>query len=566
MALQLSYFSALLFLSAIVTAILAVYGWRHREISICRPFTLLMAAATLWTLGEAVQALNVDLATALIANTLEYPGIVTVPVAWFLLALFYTGRESWVTRGRLALLFLVPAISVLLAATNPNSLFYTSVTPFPFDGITLWHYEHGPLFNLLVVYTYLLTIIAFFLVLAKALERGDPYHRQTLVLLFASAIPFGFDVLYVSQPAGFPIVDLTPFSFTIMGVLVAVGILRYRLFATVPIAHSVLFRSMSDGVFVTDIQGRVVDLNPSAARIAGKDSHRILGTLLADAVPELAGPEPAGIEEERRKYEITILRDAGRAKYEVSDNPLYSGTTVVIGHLVVLHEITARHAAQAALKVANTKLNLLSEVTRHDVMNQLTVLLGNLELSKQATADPSVLSWIEKEERSALTIRQQIEFTSEYQDIGKQEPAWQNIRESFLTAARKHHTGDLALTADTGNLEVLADPLFQKVFYNLIDNSLRHGGNGLTRIGVFATETSDGLTVLYEDDGEGIPPEQKEKLFTRGSGKTGGMGLFLVREILGITGISLSETGTAGNGARFEIRVPDGAYRSGGAQ
>lgn len=104
------------------------------------------------------------------------------------------------------------------------------------------------------------------------------------------------------------------------------------------------------------------------------------------------------------------------------------------------------------------------------------------------------------------------------------------------------------------------------MFYNLIDNSLRHGGNGLTRIGVFATETSDGLTVLYEDDGEGIPPEQKEKLFTRGSGKTGGMGLFLVREILGITGISLSETGTAGNGARFEIRVPDGAYRSGGAQ
>jgi PAS domain S-box-containing protein len=561
MALQLSYFSLLLFFSAMITAILALYGWRHRDVSICRPFTLLMAAATLWTLGEAVQALNVDLATALIANTLEYPGIVTVPVAWFLLALFYTGRESWVTRRRLLLLFVVPAISVLFAATNPYNLFYPSVTPFPFDGITLWHYEHGPLFNVLVVYTYLLAIVAFFLVLTKAFDHEDPYHRQTLVLLFASAIPFGFDVLYVSQPAGGPIFDVTPFSFMIMGVLIAMGILRYRLFATVPVAHSVLFRSMSDGVFVTDVQGRIVDLNPAAARIAGKNAHHILGTTLAVVIPELIRPGQTDIAEEETRFEVTIPRDAGNAEYEVAYTPLYSRKTG-IGNLIVLHDITVRHAAQAALKVANKKLNLLSDITRHDVMNQLTVLLGNLELSKQATTDPSILPWIEKEERSAQTIRQQIEFTSEYQDIGKQEPTWQNVRESFFHSAKKHNTVNLALSADTGDLELLADPLFQKVFYNLIDNSLRHGGMGLTRIGVAAKETPEGLTVLYEDDGEGIPLEQKEKLFTRGSGKTGGMGLFLVREILAITKVTISESGEPGKGARFEIRAPKGAYRS----
>ncbi|MDD1716295.1 MAG: ATP-binding protein [Methanolinea sp.] len=561
MTLQLSYFSLLLFLSAMITAILALYGWRHRDVSISRPFTLLMAAATLWTLGEAVQALNVDLATALIANTLEYPGIVTVPVAWFLLALFYTGRESWVTRRRLLLLFVVPAISVFFAATNPYNLFYPTVTPFPFDGITLWHYEHGPLFDAMVLYTYLLAIIAFFLVLIKAFDGGDPYHRQTLILLFASAIPFGFDVLYVSQPVGGPVFDVTPFSFMIMGVLIALGILRYRLFATVPVAHSVLFRSMSDAVFVTDIQDRIVDLNPAAARIVGKDAHHILGTTLQETIPGLIRPGPADFEQEETKFEVTVTLGDGNAEYEVSYIPLYSRTTE-IGHLIVLHDITARHAVQAALKVANTKLNLLSEITRHDVMNQLTVLLGNLELSRQATTDPDVRAWIAKEERSALTIRQQIAFTSEYQDIGKQSPTWQSVRETFLSAARKHTTGDITFTADTGTLEIFSDPLFEKVFYNLIDNSLRHGGIGMKTIGIASEEDPEGLTILYKDDGEGIAEEDKPRIFERGFGKTGGMGLFLVREILAITGITISEKGEPGKGARFEIRAPKGAYRA----
>jgi signal transduction histidine kinase len=76
-----------------------------------------------------------------------------------------------------------------------------------------------------------------------------------------------------------------------------------------------------------------------------------------------------------------------------------------------------------------------------------------------------------------------------------------------------------------------------------------------------AQETSDGLTILYEDNGVGIPPENKEKIFIRGFGKHTGLGLFLIREILSITGITIAETGDYGKGARFEIRVPKGGYR-----
>jgi signal transduction histidine kinase len=114
---------------------------------------------------------------------------------------------------------------------------------------------------------------------------------------------------------------------------------------------------------------------------------------------------------------------------------------------------------------------------------------------------------------------------------------------------------------DPANPEVYADPLFGKVFYNLIDNALRYGGAEMKIIRVSSQESERGLTITCEDDGVGISAEDKKLLFTRGFGKNTGLGLFLSREILAITGISITENGTPGKGARFEITVPKGAYR-----
>jgi len=133
---------------------------------------------------------------------------------------------------------------------------------------------------------------------------------------------------------------------------------------------------------------------------------------------------------------------------------------------------------------------------------------------------------------------------------------------------------EVAAEADRGNVrlindipektEIFADPLIRRVWFNLVDNSLRHGGK-VTAIRFSVEEKEDGLSIVCEDDGTGIPPGEKEKIFGRGYGKNTGMGLFLSREILAITGISISENGEPGKGARFEIRVPPGKFRKGSA-
>jgi len=224
-------------------------------------------------------------------------------------------------------------------------------------------------------------------------------------------------------------------------------------------------------------------------------------------------------------------------------------------------DITRRKQAETAVQEANKKLNVLSSVTRHDILNQLMGLQTFLELSKEDTTDPTLLGYIEKETQAAKAIQWQIEFTRDYEDIGAQEPTWQDVAAEIEIAKTelKALPGVVVDVAISG-VEVFADGPFEKVFYNLMENSLRHGEH-VTKIELSLRETDTGLTLFYRDNGVGIPEEDKKKLFRKGFGKHTGLGLFLSREILSITGITITENGVPGEGAQFEITVPKGVYR-----
>jgi signal transduction histidine kinase len=114
---------------------------------------------------------------------------------------------------------------------------------------------------------------------------------------------------------------------------------------------------------------------------------------------------------------------------------------------------------------------------------------------------------------------------------------------------------------DAADVELFADPLLPRVFYNLLMNALNHGGQQLTKIRLYIRITGESLILTVEDNGPGIPYDKKEKIFEFGYGKGAGFGLFLIREILGYTGIMITETGQPGKGAKFEILVPKGKFR-----
>lgn len=121
--------------------------------------------------------------------------------------------------------------------------------------------------------------------------------------------------------------------------------------------------------------------------------------------------------------------------------------------------------------------------------------------------------------------------------------------------------GNVTVRTDPMDIEILADPLLGKVFYNLFDNALRYGGKGMTEIHVSSSMQDGARVLVVSDNGEGISHEDKQRVFSKGYGRNTGLGLFLTKEILSLTGITIQETGEPGSGARFEIRVPSDKFR-----
>jgi PAS domain S-box-containing protein len=232
--------------------------------------------------------------------------------------------------------------------------------------------------------------------------------------------------------------------------------------------------------------------------------------------------------------------------------------------LEIATDITERKRVEDALVRVNNKLNLLSGITRHDILNQLTALKSYIDLSSEYARDDVLIEFIKKEMMIANVIDRQISFTRDYHKLGVMAPVWQNIADIIEWSRQSLLVRNIDIRTGFSDLEVFGDPLLEKVFYNLMDNALRYGGEKMTAIRFSFREDSGSLIICCEDDGIGIADENKELIFNRGYAHNTGLGLFLSREILGITDSTIAETGIFGKGARFEIRVPKGSYRFNG--
>ena len=220
-------------------------------------------------------------------------------------------------------------------------------------------------------------------------------------------------------------------------------------------------------------------------------------------------------------------------------------------------DITERKNAEEALRLANRQLNLLTGITRHDILNKVAIIMGYLKIAEKKFEEPALVEFTGRIKSATMAIQSQIEFTRIYEDIGTHEPRWINLD---TVMPRSQVPAMVTLVADVHGVEVFSDPMLEKVFFNLLDNSIRHGER-VKEIRVSSHQSGGNLVVVWEDNGVGVEDSEKEQIFERGFGKNTGLGLFLVREILSLTGITITENGKPGKGARFEISVPNTRYR-----
>lgn len=321
------------------------------------------------------------------------------------------------------------------------------------------------------------------------------------------------------------------------------------------------------------VGGVVTDTADQAAYAAGMGADILNGTPPAE-IPVSGSPEAQVFvdyqEMQRYAISLSLLPDGSNVVNGPDERIVLPGWMFVVilvmaGSLAAIVLVLMRsnrriRKAREELDISNQKLKTLFSVTRHDVNNQVMVASGYLEmLSDQVAELPETQSYIGYIEMALKNIEHQIAFAREYEKAGVSDSVWQNPQEVAEHAAL--HQSGVSVDVALPNIEIYVDPMLEKVFANLFENAVRHGGHA-TRVQVTSLLRGDEQVIVVEDDGVGVPDDKKDRIFERGYGKNTGYGLFLASDILGVTGLSIRETGTYGTGARFEITVPKGRWRT----
>ena len=223
-------------------------------------------------------------------------------------------------------------------------------------------------------------------------------------------------------------------------------------------------------------------------------------------------------------------------------------------------DISERKKAEEALRLANRKLNLLYSLARHDILNKVSILLGYIDRAKTLPDNKTLLDYLDRLENSTKAIGKLIQFTRDYKDLGINSPQWFVIEDLIKGAAAGLDLKGIILTVEVGAWEIYADSQITKVFQNIFENTIIHGKNA-TEIEVKCTIKDHGLSLIIQDNGIGIPEDLKQEIFQPTMLQNRGLGLFIAKEILSITGLTVQETGKYGSGARFEIDAPMGCFR-----
>jgi PAS domain S-box-containing protein len=321
-------------------------------------------------------------------------------------------------------------------------------------------------------------------------------------------------------------------------------------------------------IFETDRNFRFTYLNLGALTIAGYSNEDIMQGLDVLSLVDIADrPQIRDTFTRILNGEVVSPLQFPLNKKDREKLPVLMYATPIVrdnnyaGIRGIIVDIADQKRLENALATTNKKLNMMNNLTRHDVLNTITGLIGLVDMLGEMTQDSRTQVLVSEIRNLIVKIKDQIIFTRDYQLVGVKVPQWESINKDVRNAASVIGLNGVRLNLPESDAEIYADPLFGKVFYNLMDNSFRHGGS-VRSISIETVVVPDGsLIVRYCDDGIGIPPDEKNLIFEQGYGKNTGFGLFIIREILGITGLTILEKGIFRKGVLFEITVPKDAWR-----
>ena len=334
-------------ISTVLSCAAAVYVWTRRSSSGASYLSAIMLATAIWSFGYSMELANTKKEIICMWLGFEYLGIAFLP-AWCLLFAFkYTGFDKWMTPVNITAISVVPVFTLLLNWTNKwHGLFYSKIDMYSLNGIAILATKKGLWYWVHIAYTYIAIILMTWLIVRFSWKKGPLYRNQIIIMIVAALLPCLANILYLSGFSPFPNLDLSPFTFSIMGILLIFGLFHFKIFNVMPVVRDILIENMSDGVLVLNNDNVVVDINPAASLLTGMSPSESIGNNIDKILSSWPDFLSCFKGDKAMQHEIPG-RDNASQRIDIMVIPLIVSSGYNHGRLIMLRDITARKQLEA---------------------------------------------------------------------------------------------------------------------------------------------------------------------------------------------------------------------------
>jgi len=583
----LYFYHVAMIMSLVVLVFLMVLVWQRRQSSGALAMLILAAGTFIWTFAFLLEAHSETLQMQLLFNNIGYIGSMSVPVAWFIFSIRYVKSDWRLQIWQVVLLSIVPFAVIILVWTNgAHHLMWSNEHLVVSGAFTVTAKTYGTMFWVAIGYNYLLIAAGSVVLITRLFIGQSLYRSQVIALIIAVLLPWVWNIIYVFNLIPLPHKDLTPVMFSISGIVIALGLLRFRLFEAVPFAYKYLIHQMNDGIFVFSPLKRLLDANPVALKITRQDTG-IIGKQFEE-LPFSPQFKDKLLPLELPLSEITLDTPDGARDYEMNTITVHDKNNRYLGWLAILHDITQQKQYQESIRESYQKEQTIrreleaeiikranfTRVLVHELKTPLTAIVTSSELLDENLTKEQQNKILDVIKHSADNLNKRIGELLDFSRVeagmlqlnkGEVSPYlfFERVMESvYPIALARNQTLTLELPKSLPNINIDRDRI-QQVLFNLIDNAIKYNRpNGV--ITLRARLDGKYLEVSVQDTGEGIPKESQALLFSPYTrlqavgGKGGGMGLGLAicKLLVEAHGGSIWLESEPGKGSTFSFRVP----------
>ncbi len=332
---------ALLLISAMLTAMVCIIAFRTPERQGAIALGFLMAALTVWSVFYAAELKSSVLEHMVLWAKIEYIGIVTLPPLWLIFSLSLNPWEKFKGKRFSASLFFIPAIILFFCWTNDwHHFFWVKNYLLVIDGRNVMENVYGPMFWVHFAYSYLLIATGTGLLVYRFIVT-DSIYRYRIIYILIPILPVLANVAQFVNLNPFGYLDMTPFAFSISGLMLLWGSTKSFRLDLVPRAREIVMESLEEGIIITDPHGNILDSNGAALRIAGFHTSHQLQTFLSDNVKDVLSSA--------KHQQIELNHLMARPYVLLKTAPVFQGDRLT-GRMITLIDTTTEKQFALALQ------------------------------------------------------------------------------------------------------------------------------------------------------------------------------------------------------------------------